>query len=324
MKGLDKEAMTRISHSSANQLLTCERQFVFSRGLKLKPDVEQDTTALRYGSYVHKVLEDMEHFDSWKGTEKEKKVLNDLISKAAEEFSIETHWKHCGALAIAKYIKFVKNSGLKTALVECQIGDGVHRKGYVDLVQYDRKGYWHIIDIKTSAKSFLKEQEKLGNLHLNQQLGMYANPKHVKQICELAKEKGIDLVPEKLKSVRLRVTTKPTSRTMDVSHSYDKFCEKNDKYIDWYDFTLPASDINWELAEETMDSCQARALELAEGARPVANLQSCFNFFKPCEFYSQCYGKPYEEMVASSSVKVEMGELSDQCIEDAIYDLEDF
>ena len=38
-----------------------------------------------------------------------------------------------------------------------------------------------------------------------------------------------------------------------------------------------------------------RAVELHQGAVPKKNFSSCFNYFQPCQYFSQCYGKTFTE-----------------------------
>ena len=70
---------------------------------------------------------------------------------------------------------------------------------------------------------------------------------------------------------------------------------------DWVEVFVPASGLNPDETWKQLANAQARALELQEGGEPSCNRERCMDFFKPCEYYSVCYGATYEELLACSA-----------------------
>lgn len=310
---LDRKRILRVSKSSIDLLRQCERKFVLERGLQVKPDFEEDQINLKFGTFVHGVLEDMHHFHGY--TEERRHELEASITKRVKEGDLPKHWEIVGRVALDRYPLFVSGSGLTPILFEVEIGTSEDEIGFVDLIEMDAQGHWHIVDIKTSAGGrFLGLDKKSANLHGNLQLGTYARKKNLERIVAAAKGVGIKLDIEKFSSVRLRIVTKPTKAVVKPGLTMENFLANKTGagMVHWHEVTLPKDKIDWNIIQYIYAGAKARVAELAEGSEPTMDENRCFDFNGVCPYYSYCFGKDFETMVATSSVIIECGKLSFQ------------
>ena len=241
-------------------------------------DSEQDTTALRVGKAFHQIQEDCLH--------DKKKFVGPIASKAwlDNEITEETQRQMILAMCL-KYWDLHSKQGLKVVGCEMEIGDE-DVIGYIDAVMQDENGFWYIVDLKTAGRL---NASLLSRLSHDVQLNLYSYYAH-----QVAAVYGLDL--SLFAGTRYRVTTKCTIKQQKKETGL-AFRDRCFGKVESYDIFIPARDL---IPEEThtgilkMRDEGMRILNMPESEVPQ-NRSYCENYFKPCEWWSQCYGNTFTD-----------------------------
>lgn len=272
-----KEGDTRLSHSSSVLLMNCTQKY-FHRKIAGTPpdsDVEEDRRALDLGSAFHNIVEQAKH---------DNEPTAKMVKHSAKSYKVEDSMPLLHAMAM-KYFKLHKKSGLKCAAIEFEISDPSFI-GYVDTVLVDAKGGWWISDLKTASTI---SELKLARLHTDAQLNKYC-----KFFESIAKTYGLD--PKKFKGARYRVTTKSKLKPL-ADEAYGSYVKRLFKSVQSIDVVIPKELLNWEKAYEVHKKLHALSMKLREGKiKPRPNYDYCDSYFKPCEYWSACHGKPVSQL----------------------------
>lgn len=266
----------RVSYSSSQTYLGCQRKFYYEkvRGYDPDPDHDENTLALRMGTCFHDVLEAAAHSRS--------RLKNRYFLQAFKDNEIydETNQGYIYAM-VARYLKMHEKSGLTSIAHEVEIIDDDFR-GFVDSVMVDSYHNWWIVDLKTAKQL---QASLLPRLSKDQQLNIYAFYSE-----EVAKIVGID--PDLFAGVRYRVTTKPGIKK-NKKENFLEFKKRCFERCESFDIGISKDDLSPEQTYlafmRLLD--QMRELEVMEEDAVPQNFGYCESYFKPCPFWSRCYGK---------------------------------
>ena len=278
----------KLSYSSWSQLQTCEQQYVHRKVLKTPVDCEeQDRTAFDVGSAVHFCMEET----MWG----KNPISSNLINKAIEQYKDAAPFKglvHAMALAL---VKQQVASGLTCVKAELTLD---HPKfiGYVDMVAKNSRDEWFIVDLKTSASK--PNDGLVARLPLDRQLNLYT---HFRENIATA----LELDTKLFKGCIYRVVTKSKANQKD-SEEYARFVKRVERLTKVYDIFIPFEMMNPDQIWEDFCDAYVKTLSLHEGEVPRKNLGACFNYFRTCEYFSQCHGKKAEDLVKELKVKTNL------------------
>ena len=276
-----------MSDSSYKQLSSCEQKYVHRKVLHtaVDSDIDTDKKHFRIGSCFHEILELCLHDVS--------NIDNDTTYACFERHRIDSDQDRGLILAmVRKYGRLHKGSGLKVIACEDEIGDE-YTIGYIDAVMVDRAGFYYIVDLKTASRF---DGNLVARLKRDSQLNLYSYFRS--QI-----ESKYCLSPENFAGALYRVTEK-SSRVKKASESVEQFASRVIDYIESYSIFIPASELDPKGAYLEVRRAQAQATALSEGkVKPKRNYNKCFEYFSPCEYYSNCYG--FLNSDADSHFKIE-------------------
>jgi hypothetical protein len=271
----------RASHSSVGLFKGCQRRYFHYKVAKTKidSDASNDTRALRIGSCTHKILEDSNH----EGSNITKAIMEEAFRE--EKFPAGDQDRIMIMVMVEKYLQLHKKSQLSIIVCEIEIGDD-DVIGYVDAVMGQSDGGWWIVDLKTAARL---GAQLLSSLHKDPQLNLYSS--YAPQIAE---KLGLDL--DKFMGIRYRVMTKSVlkKKNLETSAAFRlRLLEK----IESYDIAIPVEDMDPEATKaDTMRTLdQMRGLLRMKESDVPQNFGNCFNYFRPCQWWSHCYKKPFTE-----------------------------
>jgi len=268
----------RLSYSSSTLLQGCRRKFWHKKIQKtaVDPDFEENTTALRLGKGFHQVLEDCNH---------EKSKLNKAIIDSAFEDNDILGDTEKGLILgmVGKYFTLHEKQGLKVVGCELEIGDE-DIIGYVDAVMVDNSGAWYIVDLKTAARL---SGSLMSRLSKDPQLNIYSYFAPM-----LAKQLNLD--PDLFAGTRYRVTTKATIKR-NKKETQKEFIGRIMDRVESYDIFVPKSQLVPEQVYNQFMTLLWEIEELKEmsEAQVSQNFQNCETYFKPCPYWSRCYGKTF-------------------------------
>ena len=270
----------RISYSSSSLFLGCARKFWHKkvRDTPIDPDCEEDTNALRVGKAFHQILEECNHERS--------KCTSAIAMKSFEENDVLEQTQQGMILGMVDaYLKLHEAQGLKVIACEIEIGDD-NLIGFVDAIMEDENGGWYIVDLKTAARL---NNSLLSRLSKDPQLNIYSY--YVPQISRM-----INLDPAKFKGTRYRVTTKATIKK-NRKETLKEFIARVRERVEAFDIFIPAESLIPEQTHKSfMDILEKmhQVAELPEEKIPQ-NFGYCEQYFKPCEYWSRCYGKTFTD-----------------------------
>jgi hypothetical protein len=269
----------RISYSSSNTFLGCQRRFYYQKVKKVDfdPDFEDNAKALRIGKAYHSVLEYCKH--------SKMAILPEHYRQSFEENAVSSPTEQ-GMIAamVRKYLSLHARTKLIVVGIEIKVGNEVDYIGFIDVVLADMNGNWWICDLKTAAKL---NASLLSKLSRDPQLNIYSY-----FADEVAEKCGLDL--KKFQGVRYRVTTKCAIKCNN-KESIKEFSKRCFDRVESYDIAVPKKDLDpakvhtrfMELLKEM------RSLEGKPEEKVPQNFTYCESFFKPCPYWSRCYGKTY-------------------------------
>lgn len=279
---IKKEWDGRLSYSSWSLLKQCKRKYLHDKVLKtaIDPDASDSTEAMDLGSAFHDVLEARVH--DTRG------MKANEIRPFVEKYEA-LDWQQHGPLICAMlkhYAIMHARSKMKVLHCEFEILTPEFR-GFVDVILQDQEGKWWIGDMKTTA-SF--NPAIIARLARDEQLNLYAY--HLSTIAEALK-----LPPKSFAGVRYRAVTK--SKAVRGKRSFGDHYEHLLKSVVAYDIPIPKQDLHSMLIYDSFRHAQKEADAMhaifkAKGPLQIEpNFKACFDYWKPCEFWSQCHGKTF-------------------------------
>lgn len=253
----------KLSYSSMKTLQSCEQKYHHYKiaGTKHDPDY-QESDALGLGKAFHSVLERTLHQD-----------YNDtLIIEAMTENNVDPSEKDLLTVMLKKYVEFRKASGIKVIKCELPLGTSMYT-GFIDYIAV-QGNKWYIGDLKTTGRH---DENILSQLPLDAQLNLYANFADDLYIA----------VPSLVGKVFSGCLYSQIIKSKAQTYSG---LEKGVKVVETF---VPIEAMNPELIWSLFNEVHDRAKELHAGEAPRKNFSSCFNFFSPCPYFSQCHGNTF-------------------------------
>jgi len=262
----------KLSYSSMKTLQSCEQKYSHYKITNTPVDSDyEESDALGLGKAFHAVLERTLHQD-----------YNDiLIIEAMTEFKVDSSEKELLTVMLKKYVEFRKKSGIKVVKCELPIATSNYT-GFIDYIAV-QGNTWYIGDLKTAGRH---DTNILSQLPLDPQLNLYA---HFAEDLYIAVP---SLVGKSFGGCLYTQTIKSKAQTAKGLESGVRV----------YEIVVPVESMNPDLIWSLFNEVHDRALELHRGEAPKKNLSSCFNFFSPCQYFSNCHGKVFTEN--SNKVKV--------------------
>lgn len=273
----------QLSYSSCNMLKACEQKYYHYKVEKTPRDADQedDTTALRFGKALHSVLE-----DTWHDIEK---FTVDILNKRCEENEIDVSNKFRVYSAVMEYYRLHDASGLRVHTMEYAIKTDTFI-GYVDIILFDDAGNWWIADVKTSSSV---QPGLFSRLHRDTQLNLYSFYKD-----DIGKDLKLD--PDKFQGCKYRVVqkTKASPRPNEELYQFEKRVKGKS-----YEASISYEDMDTNLFVAMHTRYQIKAQRMFDGkVSPTRNYGACFDWFRPCEYFSKCHGCTYTEALAGKFV----------------------
>lgn len=269
--------MLKLSYSSLSQLQGCQRKYYYRKVKKYQPDFEPETDALTIGKIYHSLLETSGHTKPTR--EHAETVLN--MPEYGEAIA-KNHELFAQALACAYgYAPLREKYPVRLIAVEKEIQTD-NFLGYIDAIVEDDNG-WYILDLKTAATI---NERKAAQLHRDLQLNLYVAQMH-----------QIELDPEKFRGCLYNVVQK----TKQKRYSNEKFTEYAERVkVPCVEFFIPREKLVPQAAVEMHERFHMLAEQLhgnIDDHEVPQNFGYCESFFKPCEFWSKCYGVKHDEFV---------------------------
>ena len=262
----------KLSYSSMKTLQTCEQKYHHYKIQQTPYDPDYtESDALGLGKAFHAVLERTLHQD-----------YNDaLIIEAMVENNVDPSEKDLLTVMIRKYVEFRKASGIK--VIKCELP--IATSSYVGFIDYIAvKGdKWYIGDLKTAGRH---DENILSQLPLDPQLNLYSH---------FAEDLYIAVPALKGKEFAGCLYTQTIKSKAQTANGLDKG-------VKVFEIEVPISSMNPDLIWSLFNEVHDRALELTKGEAPRKNLSSCFNYFSPCPYFSQCHGKTFTENKAKVKI----------------------
>lgn len=234
----------------------------------------EESEALGLGKAFHQVLEKTLHTD----------YNEALIMEAMADHEVDEEDHMLLTVMLKKYCEYHNKSGLR--VIKCELGLSTPLyTGFIDAIAQGETGWW-IIDLKTASRF---DETLLPRLPLDMQLNLYAY--FAEEIQHALKDAPYNLKGPFL-GCRYRQVTKSKAGTMSGL----------EKGITVRDIEIPVHLMNPQLAWETFLESHQVAIELHNGVAPRKNYSACFDFFRPCEYFSQCHGDLFSK--SKDKVKV--------------------
>lgn len=266
----------QLSYSSATTLAGCEQRYHHYKIAKTPNDSDYDEgDAFNIGKAFHEVLELTNHDPA-------DNAVTNLVKKSCTKYDVMDYALMIEAMVIA-YVKLHRASGFKCIKCELQLTSETYI-GFIDAIFTTEDGYWYIGDLKTAATFYAKSAVRLNK---DPQLSLYSYfaPKFAGLL-------GLDF--EKFRGCRYLVTTKPKLKQKAKESDRD-FVKRLSLSAKSYDITIPKEDMDPAGAWSNFEDYYSRCLELWDGEAPKQNFKNCESFFKPCPYWSHCYGTKYTE-----------------------------
>ena len=259
-------AAIRLSYSSMKTLQSCEQKYHHYKvsGTPKDSDVVE-SNAMALGSAYHHVLENSMHTDKYDDSH---------ILAAMAEHEVDGSDKDLLTVMLKKYVEFRKASGYK--IIKCELAISTQEyTGFIDFIAVKGNEFF-IGDLKTAARF---DETLLSRLPMDSQLNLYA---HFADQVDIAVPEVKDL---RFAGCLYNQATKSKAGTISGL----------EKGVKIYETFIPAEvmdpDVIWSIHSEMHD----RARELHAGEAPRKNFAACFDYFRPCEYFSKCYGSNFTE-----------------------------
>jgi hypothetical protein len=240
-------------------LQSCEQKYAHYKILGTPNDPDyQESEALGLGKAVHQVLERTLHQD----------YTDELISEAMAEHNVDVSERDLITIMLKKYVEFRKASGIKVIKCELPLGTSMYN-GFIDAIAVHGDKFY-ILDLKTTGRH---DENLLPQLPLDPQLNLYA---HFAEDLYIAIP---ELKDKQFAGCLYTQIVKSKAGTLAG-------LEKGVKVIEMF---VPIEQMNPEQVWSLFNEVHSRAMELHAGEAPKKNLSSCFNYFSPCPYFSQCH-----------------------------------
>lgn len=260
----------KLSYSSMKTVLTCQSKYWHNKVANTPKDADyEESDALGLGKAFHEVLEKTLHLD----------YSQALIMEAIKNHEVDGDETMLLEVMLKKYTEFHKKSGLTVVKCELKLETPIFL-GFIDALAQDSNGWW-IIDLKTAGRH---DETLLPRLPMDMQLNLYAY--FADEI-----QKALDLKGPFL-GARYRQVIKSKAGTLSGL----------EKGVKVYDIEVPAHTMNPMYAWSMFLESHQTASELMNGVAPKKNFHACFDYFRPCEFFSQCHG----DLFSKSKEKVKI------------------
>ena len=257
------DTKTTLSYSSMKTVLTCQQKYHHNKVANTPKDADyEESDALGLGKAFHKVLETTLH-----------ESYNDgLIVAAMAEFNVDSTDKALLTAMLDNYVKVHKLSGLKVVKCELKLTTPVFL-GFIDFIAQGENGWW-LGDLKTASRH---DPSLLPRLHKDPQINLYSY---------FAEEIGNSLkMAGKFLGFRYRQSIKSKAGTA-IGLA---------KGTPTYDIEIPASALNPKETWSNFLEAHQLISELHNGLAPKKNFNACYDYFRPCEYFSQCHGCLHSE-----------------------------
>lgn len=254
---------TTLSVSSMKTVNSCQQKYYYAKVSKQPKDADyEEADSLGFGKAFHWVLEQTLH-----------ESYNDkLIFEAMKEFEVSSFDRPLLTAMLENYVKVHKASGLKVVKCELQISTPVFL-GFVDFIAQGENGWW-LGDNKTAARH---DPNLLPRLHKDPQINCYSY--FAKEIGEALGMKGPFL------GFRYRQSIKSKAGTANGLA----------KGTPTLDIEIPVSALDPQGTWGNFLEAHQLVTELHNGLAPRRNYNACYDYFRPCEFFSQCHGCLHSE-----------------------------
>lgn len=273
-----------LSYSSATLLQNCSKKYYLYKIKKVPkdPDSEEDNGAFNIGKAFHKVLEVCRH---------KRQPIKDFLDETCIEYDVVKDKPRIHAMLL-KYFDLHEKSKLEVVSVEFPIVTDSFI-GYIDALLKAEDGRWYICDLKTTSRLDESLKSKLKN---DLQLNLYSSFKDA-----IATQFNLD--KDKFTGCLYRATTKSALRYSE-KNSYEEEVARFYKSVESYEIEVPVHLLNPKEAIDKHRHLYFMAMGLNEGTvEPFANYNYCTSYFRPCEYWSHCHGKPYSECQDELKIK---------------------
>lgn len=240
----------------------------------IDPDVSQSTLALDIGKAYHQVLEDTDH--------KKENFQLEILNNACRDNNIGDPATMAMIRAMLyKYMILHEKSGLEIVCIEEEIEDKLVI-GYIDVVlKCPNSGKWYICDMKTAAGVYVDQLSQ--KLPRDNQLNLYSY-----YIDQLAEKYNLDV--GLYQGALYRVTNKTKIKFSKRETIQDYYLRCLDR-IEAFQFFIPVDKLKPKKAYDNVINIRDKALELFTKKEEdiPQNFNSCQEWNRSCEYYSNCY-----------------------------------
>jgi hypothetical protein len=256
----------KLSVSSFKTLQSCEQKYFYYKVANTPKDSDyKESDSQGLGKAFHQVMEKTLH-TSW--DEK-------LLMEAMIEHSVPIQERALLEVMCRKYVEYHKVSGVKVVKCELPIETSTEIL-FIDAIglvlDATKKPIgWCIIDLKTAARH---DENLLPQLARDPQMNFYAKFAGDVDLA-VPEAKGLPFL-----GCRYRQILKSKAAT-------PRGLESGVKVID---IEIPVESLNVKDFAALFSTVYDRAVQLHQGEAPTRNLASCFNYFSPCQYFSQCHG----------------------------------
>lgn len=267
----------KLSYSSATLLKGCEQRFLYYKTDTPKDsDFSESVDALNVGTSFHYILEKTQH--------KKPEKISHLLEHCVKEFKLNEEDVPLVHAMVLKYLRLHKESKLECVGCEIEI-QNEYLLGYVDAVMRDERGFWWIVDLKTTARF---SPSKIPQLKMDTQLNLYAY--FADQIAD-----KLNLRLDKFLGCRYRVTTKSVAKQRKTE-SYIDFVTRLIDLVTTYDISIPIEKMSPEkINSQHLNDYVRGKMILDKIILPQRNYNYCENYFKPCPYFSNCHGSNFTQ-----------------------------
>jgi hypothetical protein len=271
-----------LSPSSLATFMGCQRKYFYNKVGKVEKDADSqgDVESLQVGSAFHKCLEDTKHLLDGYG-------LKDVTAVCEAHDITDPDTAALILAMLAKYKVMHARAGLAAIACEVVINTDTFY-GIVDVVLQGIDGWW-IGDMKTAA-SF--RSDIIPAMPMHPQLNLYAF--HADKIAD-----HLNLSPENFKGCRYRLVTK-SRISRKASESAGAYIGRLTAAVKAFDFILPKERMQpkevYGMHQAVTAEIKLRGPNCSPSIYPQ-NLSNCFSYFRPCEFWSQCHGAQFSDML---------------------------
>jgi len=276
-----------LSYSSSTTLSACEQKYVYDKIERVKPDSDYEVSSIAFdiGKIFHKILEENRHELGGVKSEEVKKFFSRIYH---EDLGQDVDFSEHGPLIFAmlrRYKELHEKSGLSAVACEIELSDEKFL-GYIDVILKDSTGNWFICDVKTSSRF---DSSIVARLHKDRQLNLYAY-----HSSDIADNYGLEV--SKYRGCLYRVTTKSKANRKG-EESFGDFSKRLYKSVNSYQIVVPAEKMDPVETREEFDRLfEVRRRLISKEIIPNKNFSSCFNYFRPCQFWSRCHNGLYSEL----------------------------